>query len=160
DLEPSEELFDFLIQSFESVIKTRSGLKRQRFAEIFAKQIVKQSDWEEAETATRFLQELNDLHILILQEAITTLPCSDPFNGLRVIALNENPLGNESENPPKEITKSLSSYSKLALRMGCAELMSKGLLYDEGIGRLSVKALEYLAPTELADWFINWIKNE
>lgn len=157
DMEPSEELFDFIIQTFGLVTKTRSENKRKRFAEIFAKQVKKQHEWEEAETATRFLADLNELHIQILLEAISTTPCSKPFSGLRVISLKPNPAGNEEENPPKVLAETLSSYSALALRMGCAELISKGLLYDEGVGRFDAKAMEYLVPTDLADWFVSWV---
>jgi len=66
--------------------------------------------------------------------------------------------GNEENDPPKVLTEAMTSYSPLVLRMGCMELISKGLLYDEGVGRLDTKAIEYLVPTDLADWFVSWIK--
>ena len=160
EIQPSEELFDFLIKSFDSVIKTRSAIKREQFAEIFSKQITQQNKWEEAETVTRLLNELSDIHIFILNEAISTSTCSAPFENLRVITFNAKSFGEDSDHPPKIITQALPSYSELALKMGCSELMSKGLLYDEGIGRWDTKAMEYLVPTELADWLISWIKKE
>lgn len=159
DLVPSEELFDFVVSSFDSVIKARSEDKRKRFAEIFSKQIEKQENWEEAEAASRFLNDLSDLHILVLKEAVTTTPCSTPFTGLRIICFKSTPVGYDSQYPPKILVNELSSYSELALKMACSELMSKGLLYDEGVGRWDTKAMEYLAPTELADWFIDWISD-
>jgi hypothetical protein len=158
ELEPSEELFDFLVKSFDSVIRTRSKIKRKYFADIFSKQVEKQNEWEEAEAALRFLSDLTDLHLLILEEAVTTSPCSEPFKGIRVITFNPTPFGSDKECPPKCLPEALSSYSPLALKMGCSELLSKGFLYDEGIGRWDTKAMEYLATTEQADWFMKWVK--
>jgi hypothetical protein len=159
ELEPSEELFDLMVKSFDSVIKTRSERKRQRFSNILSKQVSEKHEWEEAESANRLLTDLTDLHIQILEEAINTTPCSEPFENLRVISFNSAPFGSDKESPPKIITNALSQYSAVALKMACSELMSRGLLYDEGVGRLSTKAMEYLAPTDMADWFMAWIKD-
>ena len=41
--------------------------------------------------------------------------------------------------------------------MVCAELVSRGLLYDEGIGRWDVKSMEYFTATKLAEWWLKWI---
>jgi hypothetical protein len=158
ELEASEELFDFLVKSFDSVIQTRSISKRKYFADIFSKQVEKQNEWEEAEAALRFLSDLTELHLRILEEAVATPLCSEPFKGLRVITFDPTPFGSDKKFPPKCLSKALSSYSHLALRMGCSELLSKGFLYDEGVGRWDTKAMEYLATTEQADWFMDWVK--
>jgi hypothetical protein len=88
-VEAGEPLFDFTMQVFDHVIKTRSEEKRKQFANLFANQIAKKKQWDEAETAARLLQELNDWHIKILVEAINAPICDDAWKGLRVIMLKE-----------------------------------------------------------------------
>ncbi|MCZ4274221.1 hypothetical protein, partial [Maritalea porphyrae] len=47
-----------------------------------------------------------------------------------------------------------------AIKMYLADLVSKGLLYDEGIGRADARALQLLRPNETSYWFIHWIKGQ
>lgn len=158
DVGTSEELYDLISKSIESAVKTRSADKRKRFAEIFAKQISKSEGWEEAETAIRFLDDLSDLHIFIMKIALSAPVCSDPFDGLKVITLSSDPYGKDSAQPPLKLTESLIEFTKIAISMGCSELVAKGLLHDESVGRYDAKALDYLTSTDLASWLMDWIE--
>jgi len=87
-VEPSEAWFDFMMQTFDRVIKTRSEEKRMRFANLVAKQVVNQCDWDQAETACRLIGELSDIHIRILDVAIKA-PVYKDVSGRGVITVED-----------------------------------------------------------------------
>jgi hypothetical protein len=70
-VDPSESLFDFMMNTFDQVIRARSEQKRERFANLVANQVVKKREWDEAETACRLIGDLSDIHIKILDIAIS-----------------------------------------------------------------------------------------
>lgn len=156
-MEPSEELFDLMMQIFDQVIKTRSQEKRERFANLVANQVINKCDWDEVEIACRLLGDLTDAHIAVLAVSITVPPTD--FENKRVITLDEKYLNRRQEyRKPTHLQKLLPNLSISALQMICSELVSKGLLHDTGLGRWGgVQALTYLVATDLAKWFMDWI---
>ena len=158
NIDQSEEALDLFTSIFDGVVKTRSDSKIKNFASIVTHQIGTASEWEEAETATRILKDLDEIHIRVLLYTIESPICSSPFDGLRVVTLSDKPHGSENENPPSSLFEAFPEYNQIVLRMICSELVSKSLLYDEGVGRMDTKAMTYFVSTELASWFLNWIR--
>jgi hypothetical protein len=159
-IEPSEELFDFMMQVFDQIIKVRSEKKRKLFANILVNQVRNDSHWDEVETASRLLSELNELHIKILDTSLKLPICDGVFENLQVFMLEEYTTDqpkNTPKIPPTNISKIIPAISNSVLKMACSELIAKGLLHDEGIGRYNTRNMKYFIATDMARWFMNWI---
>jgi len=159
-IEPGEPLFDFTVQVFDAVIKSRSEEKQKLFATLFTHQVLNNYNWDEAGTAARLLNELTPMHVQLLSLAMNVKPCPSPFDGLRVFKISEE--SNISEDnftatPIPNLSKDLPAISPSALKMICSELIARGLLHDEGIGRWSTGNMQYFISTDMAQWFLNWI---
>jgi len=152
-----EAFADLMLDTFEKVARTRSDQKRSRFAEIITNQVANPTPWEEPENAVRLLSNLEDIHIEIIEAALSAPLSEGTFSGLRVISLEADPIKGEKQNAPVSLVTSFPRYGAAALRMACAELNAKGLLHDEGIGRLGTGAMKYFVPTDLAEWLSGWI---
>lgn len=152
-----EAFADLIIKTFDAVARTRSSEKRLQFSEIIANQAMGSKPWEEAESAVRLLSELEEIHLNIMISALTAPELKGAFSGLRVVTLNDKSFKDEESESPLSLLKLYSQYGSAALRMACSELSAKGLLHDEGVGRLSLGAMAYFVPTELAEWFYGWI---
>jgi hypothetical protein len=148
---------DLMLTAFERVARTRSEHKRSRFARIITKQVGEGAKWEEAESAVRLLGDLEDVHLEVLGLALAAPALAKGFEGLRVISIAASPFRDDNGNGPVALSDALPHYGTAALRMACAELMAKGLLHDEGIGRWDLGAMQYFVPTDLSDWFAAWI---
>lgn len=151
-----EGFADLMLSTFEAVARTRSDEKRSRFAEIITNQLANPMPWEEPENAVRLLSGLEDIHIQIIAAALAAPIAVGSFSGLRVISLTDKTIDSDQQNSPVSLHASFPRYGAAALRMACAELTAKGLLLDEGVGRLSTKAMMYFVPTDLAEWFADW----
>lgn len=149
-----EGFFDLFQAAYENVVRTRSEERIKRFARLVGNCLGGDRQWDETEAAVRLISDLTDTHIKILT-IITTLRVSerDSFEGLRVIPVTENKIIDDV--PP--LIDSLPYLSEAALKMYCSELISKGLLHDEGVGRWSTGSLDLLVPTPLADWLLDKI---
>lgn len=159
-IEPSEEWIDFTIQVLDYVRHSRSEEKRRRFANLLTNQIVKQSDWDEAEIACRLVKELTDHHIKMLDIALKAPVCDGVFDGLRIVTFSadQTKLYKNCSKGPTNIKKDFSSLSDMATDMICCNLLSLGLVYDEGMGRHGgPKAHSLLRATDLAQWLMDWI---
>jgi len=157
ELEPTEELLDLFTNVLDGVVRTRSSVKHKYFASVVSNQVSSSENWEEAETATRLLKGLEEIHIRVLTFSMSAPVCNSPFDELRVVTILDNPYGEVDQQRPTSLIQEFPAYSVGALRMVCSELVSKSLLYDEGVGRMDTKAMEYFVATDLAKWFINWI---
>lgn len=153
-IEPTEPLYDLMMQVFDQVIKTRSEEKRQLFANLVANQVLNNGIWDEAETATRLLADLADLHIKLLKIALGVPKCKGVFDNLQVFTLTVIGM---PENGPTDIRHLFPELSIAVLEMACSELIAKGLLRDEGLGRFDTKSMEYFTATEMAQWLMDWI---
>lgn len=146
-----EALFDLFQTAYENVTKSRSKDKIKRFARLVSNCLISEIDWDEAEAAIRLISDLTDTHINIIKFAVS-IPAStnEAFKGLRIISISKK----ENEFNVPSLRGELSHLSDAAIKMYCSELISKGLLHDEGIGRWGTGSLELLIPTELADWLL------
>jgi hypothetical protein len=156
-VEPSEEFFDLMMGAFDGVLRSRSELKRGQFATLIANQVRQHAPWEEAETALHVLSDLSDSHLRVLLAALNAEPCAGSFTGLKVVTVADEPIGKGEVGHPALLTRSLPEYSTVALRLICSELVARGLLHDEGIGRLGARSMQYFVATDTAAWLIRWI---
>lgn len=152
-----EAFADLMLSTFEAVARTHSDKKRSRFAKIIANQVENPMVWQEPENAVRLLSDLEDIHIEIIVTALDAPTAEGSFSGLRVVSLATEPLEDEKQNTTVSLLTLFPHYGSAALRMACAELTAKGLLHDEGIGRLGTVSMVYFVPTDLAEWFASWI---
>jgi hypothetical protein len=154
-LEPSEPLYDFIMEAIEKTIRTRSIEKREAFAAIVERQVRNPGTWDEAESALKLIGDLSELQLEILLLAMKTEPCAPPFEGLRVVAFQR------LENGPMVVLPEHFSATPLnALRLACADLVAKGLLRDVGVGRLSMASVTHFALTDEAQWLLDWLRNQ
>ena len=155
-IDPSEPLYDFIIQTIDCALKTRSEEKRSQFASIVANQLIRKNDWAEAETATRLLNDLTDIHVQILLAALGLRVPLGFTNMVKSVTFSNK--YNDSESV--DLRTIMPDTSVIAIRLACSELVARGLLHDNAVGiSASVGAMEYLASTELTSWFIGWIKD-
>jgi hypothetical protein len=153
-IEPSEELYDFIMQTIDFAIRTRSKEKRRLFANIVTNQVINNGNWDEAEAASRLLNDLSELHIQVLATALGPNMKAQKAEGARLITFTNHYKDEEA----LDIRELFSDVSVMALRMTCSELLSKGLLHDQGVGRGGIGSMEYFEPTDLTEWFVNWIR--
>lgn len=139
-----EALFDLMQTAFENVVRTRSENKIKRFARLTSDCLLNDRNWDETEAAMRLLSDLTDIHITILQIAINAPMSANGHRVMSVIGDNSIPC----------LKTNFDYLSDAALKMYCSELISKGLLHDEGIGRVGCGALDMLEPTALASWLL------
>ena len=151
-----EALFDFMLAVHDLIIKTRAEEKLKYFARLTAECFVSIDSWDEAETAVRLISELTEQHIKILKICAQAPKIDIPHGGKRIVYFNgENNLGGALS-----LAKELPKLSVAARTMYCSELIAKGLLKDEGVGRSDTKALEMLLITELGDWLLDKIAEQ
>lgn len=152
-----DDFYDILINVFEGVLRARTKQKISRYAALVRNQLVAPRAWDQAETAVRILRDLEDVHIELLK-AVLGAPVSDaPFNGLKVATLFKQ-MPEFGKSLARPICERFPNYSETALYLACSELVSKGLLYDEGVGRLSTKAMQYFIATASGQWLIEYIR--
>jgi len=159
EIEPTEEFFDLMVGAFDGVLRSRSESKRKHFAVLVANQVVYAAPWEDAETALQIVSELSDAHIRVLIAALHAEPCSGSFAGLKVITVKNDFIGGGEQGHPTRLAEILPAYDSSALRLICSQLVARGLLHDEGVGRLGTKSMEYLIATETTRWLMNWIES-
>jgi len=152
---PSEELYDLTITIIEKITRTRSAGKRKRFAILMARQIQRNVRWDESEVVARLLGEMTDLHILVLNEAAAAPVCKKPFAGLQAFQLLQH--NRQSLSEIVTLTTRLPDSDPQHLQLVCAELVGRGLLHDEGVGRLDTSAMEIFVLTDFGRWFLDWI---
>lgn len=154
-INPDEHFFDLMMSTFDAVLRARSEAKRLCFVSLVANQVKFRKDWDEAETAVRLLSELTEQHIAVLIEMHNAPECKDPFEGLRVVTVN-----NSKHFPDIRFTNLgllFPVLSERTLRIIISELISIGMVRDEGFGRLETPAMEYFVVTDLTDWLLEWI---
>lgn len=162
EIEPNEELFDLFRVAVENSVRTRSEGKRQRFANIMANALVSDSKpWDEAETAMRLIGDLEEIHMSILiVTADTHEVIGNAFNGLKAVKLEDTSDIMPNYIPPLNLLKALPQYDPILIQMGCAELVSKGLLKDIGSSGWNAAPLQTFVSSKLADWLIQWISSD
>lgn len=154
-----EELYDILMLALNKAAVERVKSKRAMYANIVAKQVSRRESLEDAESAIRIVSDLNEMHLRIHSAALHAPQCGKPFNGLQVISLADSAELSEVFGRPLWLAGSVP-YAPIMLRHACSDLVAKGLLHDEGLGRLDIKAMEYLVPTDTARWLDHWLRTE
>lgn len=157
DMDASEEFYDLSMSIFTAVSKTRSPDKRKWFASILVNKLHEDLEWDEADLMVQLLDSLADIHIQVLRVAMEAAVCTDVFDGKRVVALREPFDNTESTIHPTIIGSIIPNASHTMLEMACSGLVARGLLHDEGVGRLSTKAMEFFVLTEMGERFLYWI---
>ncbi|HHF3271754.1 hypothetical protein NB499_15025 [Vibrio alginolyticus] len=127
-----EVIFDLFQSVLDKVTKTKSSDKIKRFASLSTSCLNGECSWDETEAAINLVNELSDIQVKILKIAHQ----SDGY-----ILVEKLPLV-------------LSSLTKSSSMLFCADLVSKGLLKDQGVSHLDAGAIEMLSSTELNDWFL------
>lgn len=157
-----DALFDFAMEAIEKAVKTRSKEKRELFAKIMASQVTNPEEIEYAEMALRIVDELDPIHFKILKQALSAPECGSPFIGLKIVMAKSAGIAEDSGNyhRPLILKDKLQEYPIEAIQYAISELMSKGLLHDEGVGRRNTNAMEYFIATDTARWISEKFLNE
>jgi hypothetical protein len=159
-LEPNGYLWDLLVTTFDGVVRERSDEKRKRFASIIVKQVKENGDMGEAIDAVTLLRDLNDIHIEVLRAVLNAPVCDGVFEGLQVVALKDVVENDTNPSVERLLEDCLTNFDEEMLRIACAQLVSKGLLHDEGIGRAATPGMKYFIITDAGRWFVDWILEE
>ncbi|WP_417335346.1 hypothetical protein [Halobacteriovorax marinus] len=146
----SEELYDMMLLALEQSTRTRSEEKKKRFAKIIAHQIISPIDWDVADTIMRLISQLSEPHIELLQFALNAPVCNGSFDGLKVIAFSNFKKTVDDEIQPILIMSGFQNQEESLIRLLCMELVSMGLLKDEGVGRFGTGAMTYFVATGVA----------
>lgn len=157
-----DTLFDFAMEAMEKAVKTRAKEKRELFAKIMASQVTNPEETEYAEMALRIVDELDPIHFKILKEALSAPECGSPFDGLEMVTVKGTNTADDSKNGrrPLILAEKLPDYPIEAIQYAISELISKGLLHDEGVGRWGTGAMEYFIATDTARWISEKFLNE
>ena len=149
-----QNLCDLVLDAMEKSVRTRTNKKRTLYANVVARYVIHGRDVDQSEMALRIIYELDLIHFEILREALQAPVCDEPFSGLRIVSMNEHVLNSDSggEKKPVLLIKQLPTWPPEMLQFAASELVAKGLLYDEGIGRWSMRSMEYLVATDTAYW--------
>lgn len=158
-VDPSEPFYDFVRQVFRHATESRSAARRKYLAQLVVHQVESRASWEEGETATSILSQVSDLEVEILLVAHRAPICESPFEGLRVITIRDDER-EETGQQPVVLRDLFRDQPPHALRYAVAHLASLGLVYDAGAGRVGLRVLEYLAITDLGEWFLQWVVAE
>jgi hypothetical protein len=154
----SDDFVDFMITCLEKASRARTPEKSQRFAEIVVTQVSEVRPWDEADMATRLLADLEDIHMSILSAALAAPEGMNAFGGVKVVALKSQAGETLLDGLSAPLLNELGNqYSLISLRLACSELVARGLLHDEGVGRWDTTAMTYFVATDLATWLANWL---
>ncbi|MBS1983111.1 MAG: hypothetical protein JST16_02970 [Bdellovibrionales bacterium] len=156
--ESPEEVYDLLRSHLEESDRTRDNERREQFANILLNQATRNTKWDEPETATRLLRTLTSLHVAILKDVCSAPICDAPFEGLRVSVIE--PIDKKDE-PGKfhVLAETFGAVPGPQLRLAVIELVSSGLIKDEGVGRFGAMAMEKFSPLPTASWLLGWIES-
>jgi hypothetical protein len=156
DLE-CDEFVDFMVTCLDKASRARTPEKSQRFADVVVTQVCEGRPWDEADMATRLLADLEDIHMSILTAALAAPDGMHAFSGVKVVALKNHAGDTLLDGLSAPLLNELGGrYSIISVRLACAELISRGLLHDEGVGRWDSAAMTYFVATDLAIWLAEW----
>lgn len=146
------EAIGLAIQGVESSVTTE---KIERFARIISGHIIENNSWDETATALRAISSLEDIHIQILSEASYHKSSEDQQARFYISTPNfptPGMIGGTAISPSVDILEKLDGRNHTEVRMFCMELMSKGILHDNGQGRFDKGPVFTL--TEAAFWLL------
>ena len=147
-------LCDLVMDAMEKSVRTRTNIKRTLYANVVARYVMHGREVDQSEMALRIIYELDLIHFEILREALQAPVCDEPFSGLRIVSMNEHVSNSDSggEKKPVVLIKQLPTWPPEMLQFAASELVAKGLLHDEGVGRWDLNSMEFLVATDTAHW--------
>ena len=147
-------LCDLAMDAMEKSVRTRKDEKRTLYANVVARYVIQGRKVDQAEMALSIIYELDMIHFEIIREALQSPVCDEPFSGLRVVSISEraSEMDGRERRAPVVLKERLSSWPLEMLRFAASELVAKGLLHDEGVGRLGMQAMECFVATDTAHW--------
>jgi len=160
-LPPSEELYDLMRVVVRGVVETRHEEKVMRFARIVAK-AVGLSEWSKGKESARLLRDLDLIHIGILVALSKgARSAGEAFGGLPVLFLPCD-LEQKSKHRVPELGSVLpGDYPLSSVRIAVAELISRGLAVDAGIGVYGgVPSMSHISLTDAGREFLSWLGDE
>lgn len=154
-----EEMLDAILYSTEASAKTRSGRKKQHFADILSKQAQSQKSWEDVDAALQLVNALSDLHFKVLL-IITEAPQIQTITELlRVASLSSTPPEGFLKVECPSLAANFSDQPIPVLRKIVADLQAQGLVQDAGAPVGNAQPHFYFTPTETAEWFLGWVRS-
>ena len=148
-----DSFFDLVMYAIEQSVRTRKKGKRDLFARVIARYVSEYREPDEIEMALRVVSELDEIHFEILRVALETPVCGGAFSGLKVVSIGSAD-GNADFGgvTPPNLNKCLDRWPEEMIPFAASELVSKALLFDEGVQRWDPKPLKYLVATVTALW--------
>jgi hypothetical protein len=86
-----EEFADFMLAALERVWRARTVEKRRRFADVVSRQVIEAHSWDDADMALRLVSELENIHIDVVNVALSATLSMGAFEGIKVVALDIEP---------------------------------------------------------------------
>ena len=121
-------------------------------------QVVNQRDWDEAETASRLIADISEIHIRILDVAIKAPVYRDVSNLPGVITVEDrSAVPRFFKDKVIYLQDILPGLTDMYISMICVELLSKNLLSNEGIKYTDTIGQGLYSATDLAKWLMDWI---
>ena len=80
--------------------------------------------------------------------------CDKPFVGIRVSTIEPTSDGDQEF---LVLTEQFPKIPPAQLRLIVIELVSNGLVKDEGVGRFGAAAMEKFSPLPTGQWMLDWI---
>lgn len=158
DIAKIEPAYDVLSFAVRGASRTRHRSKIESFAAIIAKQLEKAEDWDQAEIALRLIDSLTPDHIRLIAFVSNAPTCSEPFDGLKVFCTNESDSKKHTKGiPPIDCSLLFPKSQEWMIKFLVSELISNGLVKDEGIGRYGTEGQTYFVLTGLSYWLMDWI---
>ncbi len=155
--EDESMFFHLVYKACQNVVTTRSQEKISRFACVLSNSIEFRTDWDETETLLNLVESLTDTHIQILSSICKLDPnMHKEFENMRVVKLVN--LSTPGEIP--HLQECIQGSNEETLKIYCSDLIAKGLLSDEGIGRWDGKPLQLVRVNDSSAWFLNQIREK
>ncbi|MFQ7900390.1 hypothetical protein ACHT8Q_11355 [Stutzerimonas degradans] len=156
----NENLHEAIILAIQGVQSAVSTDKINRFAKIISGHIINSSSWDETATALRAIASLEDIHIQIISEASLHINTGNGQAKFYIETPNfpkPGMIDGRSTAPTLNILTLLTGRSHTEVEMFCMELMSKGLLHDNGQGSFDKGPVYTLTPA--AFWLLQKIES-
>lgn len=157
NFEPDEHFYDFMVTVIEAVTRS-SSQKIKHFASLVKNQVIERKQWEDVDSVAHLLSDLSDLHISVLIAIMKAPPTAPPF--FKIVSLYREAQDAIRRSRATALIDQFPDYNVLTLQMICADLISKGLVRDEGVRRLDAEPMQFFEATELAELLIGWLEDK
>ncbi len=155
----AEQLSEFFLSVLDNVANEQSETKRKAFAHLFANQVIDSKPWNQIESVRQLLDKITEDHICVLKFGLQQESVIPEDDKKRVFLLDtsDSDLNNMEY---KSLIVKFSEFPPPYLRFLCSEMLSMGLLSDDGVGRYDRYTGQVFAITDTADWFISFLKGK